>query len=210
MKNLIPILLAMLALPALAALRDMTFVAFDVETTGFSPDTERVIEIGAAKYRNGAIVDSTHWLVNPGLPIRNSHAHGITDADVQGHPRFSDTYKAFTNFVGDGILIAHNASFDVRFLSAEIKRNQLAPIPNPAINSLTLFRRWYPGLPSHKLEDLATQLDVPVAVAHRAEDDSRTLLLILDRTLASRPTTTFAEMKAAANGTYHFDGSRTP
>jgi DNA polymerase III epsilon subunit family exonuclease len=210
MKKLIPAILCMLVIAVYADVSDLVFVAFDVESTGFGPDQDRIIEIGAAKYRDGKTVESTHWLINPGIPIKNSFVHGITEEDVAGHPGFADTYKAFRAFAGDSILIAHNASFDVRFMAAEIKRNGLEPMPNPTINSLALFRRWYPAAPSHKLGELAAHLDLPVAAEHRAQDDSETLLRILDHGLKSMPNITLAELKTAANGTYHFDGSRQP
>ena len=201
--------LALLAVTsAPAALSNTTFVAFDTETTGFSPETERIIEIGAVKYRNGEILDSKNWLVNPGIPIPNAQVHGITDDDVKGQPGFAETYPAFTNFVGDAVLIAHNASFDVRFMAAEIRRNGLEPLPNPTINSLTLFRRWYPDAPSHKLGELARHLDIGVATEHRALDDSKTLLLILNHGLEKYPGTTWDSLKQTAKGTYYFDGTR--
>ncbi|MDF7806016.1 3'-5' exonuclease [Pontiellaceae bacterium B12219] len=210
MKILIYSLILLAGSPAFAVLSNITFVAFDVETTGFSPAYERIIEIGAVKYRNGKIIDSTHWLVNPGRPIFNSEIHGITDEQVIGHPGFADTYRAFSAFAGDSVLIAHNASFDVRFMAAEIERNGLIPLPNPTINSLTLFRRWFPDAESHRLGPLAEQLRIPVNVEHRAEDDSKTLLLILDRGLKARPDLTLAQMAETANGTYCFDGTRKP
>ena len=210
MKNLIPAILILLAPAAFAtSLAETTFVAFDVETTGFSPANERIIEIGAVKYRNGKIVESTHWLIQPGIPINNSSVHHITDETVAGHPRFADTYKAFVNFAGDSVLIAHNASFDVRFMQAEIERNHLEPLPNPVINSLALFRKWYPEAPSHKLGALAEQFDLPTGNQHRAEDDAETLLRILRHGMEARPNLTLQQIKADANGFYHFDGSRT-
>ena len=211
MKNLIPAIPVLIAATVSAMpLSEATFVAFDVETTGFSPDTGRIIEIGAVKFKDGKIVKSTHWLVNPGIPIPNSFVHGIADADVAGHPGFAVTYKAFCDFAGDSVLLAHNASFDVRFLAAEIERNGLEPIPNPTLNSLALFRRWYPDAPSHKLAELAGHLDLPVAAEHRAQDDSETLIRILRHGLERKRATTLEKMKTDANGTYHFDGSRKP
>ncbi len=210
MKNLIPAILILLAPAAFAApLAETTFVAFDVETTGFSPANERIIEIGAVKYRNGKIVESTHWLIQPGIPINNSSVHHITDKTVAGHPRFADTYKAFVAFAGDSVLIAHNASFDVRFMQAEIERNHLEPLPNPVIDSLALFRKWYPNAPSHKLGELANQLGLSTGNRHRAEDDAETLLRILCHGMQQRPNLTLQQIKADANGFYHFDGSRT-
>ena len=209
MKKLIFAILTLLA-PALfaAPLAEITFVAFDTETTGFSPANERIIEIGAVKYRGGKIVASSHWLINPGIPIQNSFVHHITDEMVAGHPPFADTYKAFIRFVGDSVLLAHNASFDVRFMQAEIERNQLEPLSNPVVDSLALFRKWYPDAPSHKLAALAKQLALPTGSAHRAEDDSRTLLLILDQWLSQHPALTLEQLRTEANGFYYFDGSR--
>lgn len=208
MKKLIFTLWVLQAAIIHADISALTFVAFDVETTGFSPANERIIEIGAVKYTDGKMVDATHWLINPGRSIRNSHVHGITDEQIIGYPGFADTYKAFKDFVGDAVLIAHNASFDVRFMAAEIQRNDLAALPNPTINSLTLFRRWFPEAESHKLGALAEYLKIPVAVEHRAEDDSATLLKILDQGLKARTEITLAEIAATANGTYYFDGTR--
>ena len=209
MKKLIPILLTLLTLAASATdLALITFVAFDTETTGFSPEADRIIEIGAVKYRSGKILEATHWLINPNTAINNTFVHGIDNEHVIGHPGFPDTYKAFCSFVGDSVLIAHNASFDVRFMAAEIQRNKLTPLPNPTLNSLTLFRRWYPAASSHKLGELAAYLNIPVAAAHRAQDDSETLLKIFAHGLQTRPTFTLEQIKTTANGTYHFDGSR--
>lgn len=209
MKNLIPAILILLATAAFAApLAETTFVAFDVETTGFSPASERIIEIGAVKYRNGKIVESTHWLIQPGIPISNSFVHRITNETVAGHPRFADTYKAFVTFAGGSVLIAHNASFDVRFMQSEIERNHLVPLPNPVVDSLALFRKWYPEAPSHKLGELAGHLGLPTGNRHRAEDDAATLLRILRLGMEARPNLTLKQIKADANGVYHFDGSR--
>ncbi len=209
MKKLIFAILILLA-PALFAtpLAGTTFVAFDTETTGFSPTSERIIEMGAVKYRDGKVIASAHWLIHPGIPINNSSVHHITDEMVSGHPPFVDTYKAFVRFVGDSVLLAHNASFDVRFMQAEIERNHLEPLPNPVIDSLALFRKWYPAAPSHKLGALAEQLGIPTGSQHRAEDDSRTLLLIFDRGLKQHPDLTFEQLRAEAHGFYFFDGRR--
>jgi DNA polymerase III epsilon subunit family exonuclease len=208
MKKLIFPILILLA-PALFAdsLAEITFVAFDTETTGFSPANERIIEIGAVKYRGGRVIESAHWLINPGVPIKNSFVHNITDEMVAGHPPFADSYKAFVRFVGDSVLLAHNASFDVRFMRAEIERNQLKPLPNPVLDSLALFRKWYPDAPSHKLGMLAKWLGIPVGSEHRAEDDARTLLLIFNRWIAQHPDLTLEQLRRTGHGVYSFGES---
>jgi DNA polymerase III epsilon subunit family exonuclease len=208
MKKFIYTILILLSAATHASVSNVVFVAFDVETTGFSPDSDRIIEIGAVKSMNGEILETAQWLVNPGIPIRNFDVHGITDEKVADCPVFAEAYREFKAFVGDAVLIAHNASFDVRFMTAEIKRNELNPIPNPTINSLTLFRRWYPKAPSHKLGELAAELEIPVAAEHRARDDAETLLNILVHGLKLHPEATLEQIKETTNGTYHFDGSR--
>jgi DNA polymerase-3 subunit alpha (Gram-positive type) len=209
MKKLIPAILSLFVRFAAAApLSATVFVAFDVETTGFSPANERIIEIGAVKYRDGKIIDSAQWLINPGRPIRNTHVHQISDEMVAESPAFPAAYRAFAGFAGTSVLLAHNASFDVRFMKAEIERNQLNALPNPVINTLALYRSWYPEAPSHKLSSLAEHLQLPADGRHRAESDAKTLIQVLRHGLAARSGLTLQQMQTEANGVYYFDGSR--
>ena len=207
-KPLFAILLLLPGVLPAVPVQETTFVAFDTETTGFSPAKDRIIEIGAVKFRDGKIVASAHWLIDPGMPIRNSFVHHITDEMVAGHPPFADTYKAFARFVGDSVLLAHNAPFDVRFMRAEIERNHLEPLSNPVIDSLALFRKWYPDAPSHKLGAIAGMLNLPTGNQHRAEDDARTLLLVFGRWLETHPNATLEQLRADGKGFIYFDGSR--
>ncbi len=209
MKKLIFIILILLA-PTVYGNQtaEPSFVAFDVETTGLSPKNDRIIEIGYARYMNGKIVESGSCLINPGRPINNAHIHGITNEMVADKPDFTKAYTMFTQFIGDSVLIAHNASFDVRFMKAEIERNQLEPVNNPVINSLTLFRHWYPNASSHKLAALTNSIGLPQTRQHRAQDDSITLLHILHHGIKARPNLTLQQIQTEANGFYYFDGSR--
>jgi DNA polymerase-3 subunit alpha (Gram-positive type) len=209
MKKLFSFILILLAPGVYAAQTAVAeFVAFDVETTGLSPAKERIIEIGYARYKDGAIMESGSCLINPGIRINNAHIHGITNEMVADQPGFTEAYAEFSRFVGDSVLIAHNASFDVRFMRAEIERNNLAPVDNPVINSLSLFRRWYPDAPSHKLSRLSADLDLPPATQHRAQDDAATLIHVLQHGIKARPDLTLQQIQTEANGFYYFDGSR--
>ena len=189
-------------------LSQVSFVAFDTETTGLSPQKNRIIEIGAVKFQAGKIIDSTHWLIQPEYPVKNSHIHHITNAMLTNAPAFPVAYEAFKDFVGDSVLIAHNASFDVRFMRAEIRRNHLDPLPNPVVDSLALFRYWYPDASSHKLGALAKEMNIPTKKLHRAEEDSRILLCILQKGIRTHPKTTLEDLRPTLHGFYYFDGSR--
>ncbi len=170
-------------------LSSLTIIAFDTETTGLSPTRGHIIELGAVKYQDGKIVAEKNWLINPGEPIPASATavHHITDEMVKDKPRFDAVYPEFKNFVGDGVLMAHNAPFDIRFMREEIKRIPGEPLPeNKVLDSLRLFRHWMPGLSSYQLADLARHVGLEEGQFHRATDDARFTVQILDRVLAKK------------------------
>lgn len=155
-------------------LKDVTLVIFDVETTGFSAEKDRVVELGAVKFRNGVILATTNWLIHPGraIPKRVTKVHGITDEMVKDKPAFTDVYPEFLAFIGDALLVAHNARFDVDFVRAEINRAGL-PLPsNAVIDSLKLFRRWYPESTSHKISVLTDYIGLSATGLHRGNVDA--------------------------------------
>lgn len=207
-RSLVPILflLAVLLNIADAAPRvaDVTFVAFDVETTGLSAANERIIEIGAVKYKDGNVIKSTSWLINPGRPIRNSFVHGITDKMVAGHPTFAEIYPAFEQFSEGCVLMAHNAQFDIRFMREELLRNNKRLPDAPVINSLSLFRTWFPDAPSHSLGKLGYYLSLPETGFHRAENDAEYILRIMNEGLKKRPGMTLKQLKDDAKGYLYF------
>ena len=155
---------------------NITFVVFDTETTGFSPVKDRLVEIGAVKIRNGEVLGEKTWLINPQryIPYYVQEVHHITPEMVKDQPTFKEIYGEFLEFIDGCVLMAHNAPFDVRFMTAEILRNDL-PLPkNAVLDSLTLFKRWHPDLPSHTVSSLVELFDIDTEglQAHRATDDS--------------------------------------
>ena len=182
-------------------LRSTTFVAFDVETTGLKASRDRVIEIGAVKLRGGKIIARQAWLINPQQPIpaATTRVHGITDKDVVDAPLFKDVYQEFVAFVAGTILVAHNASFDVRFMSHEAERNALRFPPEAVLDNLRLARRWYPELESHRLKVVADHLKIKPGRYHRALDDSEALARIFTIGLEQMPSSsTLSNLLATA------------
>lgn len=168
---------------------NVTFVAFDLETTGLSPANDRIVEIGAVKFRNGKVIDQKSWLVNPGrsIPWLVQQVHGITDEMVKDAPDFATVYREFSDFIEGSVLMAHNARFDASFLAAEIQRAGF-PLPqNKVIDTLKLFRRWFPEAPSYTLSDIVEYTAINPGVFHRALEDSAYLFFIFQKGLAERP-----------------------
>lgn len=190
------------------ALTNVTFVAFDLETTGFSPDDDRIVEIGAVKFRNGEMVASTNWLVNPGRPVpfQAFRVHNISDDALKDQPPFEDVYPKFAAFIDGCVVMAHNARFDVSFISESLKRLDMDPPNNTVIDSLPVFRRWFPDATSHSLEGLAFHLNLRGDGFHRATADSAYIFLILKKGLRTRELRTLGELEkeAGSAGTLRF------
>ena len=155
------------------------FIVFDLETTGLSPKNgDLVIEIGAVAIENGRLTDEFQSLIKIDKPIpwRARRVHGISNKMLADQPPASRIFPEFHSFIAQNPLIAHNATFDLRFLSHEFSRVGLT-LENPHHCTLKLSRRHYPHLRSHKLENLAQHLLGPVATKnlhlHRALDDAR-------------------------------------
>jgi DNA polymerase III epsilon subunit family exonuclease len=181
---------------------DLTFVVFDTETTGFSFEKDRIVEIGAVKIRNGQIIEERDWLIHPqrSIPKRVTNVHGITDAMVKDKPHFADVYAEFQTFVGDAILIAHNARFDIGMVRAEVERSGLTQPSNVVIDSLKLFRTWYPEATSHKLGQLAAYVGITGEGFHRGDADSRFAAMILFDGLTRHPKCDNLRKLLAASG----------
>lgn len=149
------------------------FVVFDLETTGLSAEHNHIIEIGAVKVKNGKIYDSFSTFVRPpfGIPSRITELTGITEAMVADAPPEDQAVEAFLEFIGDAVLVAHNASFDVGFLSMAMKRLRRR-FDFCYLDTVELSRKLYPELPNHRLSTIAKYLNVKLVNHHRAVDDA--------------------------------------
>lgn len=163
-------------------IKNVTFVAFDTETTGLSPYRERVIEIGAIKYQNGKVLETKEWLIKPDKPIhpRAQDVHNISMEMLKDSPTFSEMYPEFMAFIEGTVLLAHNARFDLDFMREEMLRNNLELPRNPVVDSLRLFRTWFPEAPSHSMERLTEFLGVKGITYHRALADSAYIMDIMN------------------------------
>jgi DNA polymerase-3 subunit epsilon len=153
-----------------------TRLAFiDFETTGLSPESgDRIIEVGIAILSGGRIVDRYQSFINPQarIPAVVSSLTGINDSMVRTAPRAAQVMPEIVNFVGDLPLVAHNASFDKRFMESELRRIGHRST-NEFICSLRVARRVYPGAPNHKLATLVRLAGVqPAEQYHRALGDA--------------------------------------
>ena len=155
------------------------FIFFDIETTGLSALNCEITEIGAVKMKNGEVLDKFNMLVNPGVPIPAEIVRltGITDEMVKNEPPISEVLPKFLDFIGDGVLVAHNASFDAGFISQAAHRLGL-PFPNPYLDTVAMSRYVNPELQKHKLDILADYFHLGDFNHHRASDDAEMLAAI--------------------------------
>lgn len=165
---------------------DATFVVTDTETTGTKAEKHRVIEVGAVKVEDGQIVDRFQQLVNPqrSIPGRITKLTGITTGMVFDAPTIDDVLPGYLDFLGDGILTAHNLSFDKGFLDAELERMGKEPLPNETLCTVRLARRLLPGLDSKGLSRLVQFYDISVDGRHRALGDAEATGHVLMRLLS--------------------------
>jgi DNA polymerase III subunit alpha, Gram-positive type len=182
---------------------EVVFVAFDTETTGFSPAHDRIVEIGAVKFKGGNVLERRSWLVNPGraIPYWAERVHGIRDEMVADQPPYEQVHPAFLAFIDGAVLLAHNARFDLAFIGAEARRRGL-PLPeNPVLDTLPLFRTWFPGAESYALEGLVQFLATEEGTFHRAEGDAMHIVSLVQEGLSRHPeVTTLRDLERAAGG----------
>ncbi len=155
---------------------ETTIVAVDVETTGFVEASDSIVEYGALRLLNGREIDRFQMLVDPGHPIGNvpPRVSGITQDMIDGQPGAEEGLNRFLEYLGDDVIMAHNARFDVGFIRATMKRCGRTMIGNPIIDTVALSRKAFPKLESHALPYLVGVLNLQAKQAHRAMSDVET------------------------------------
>ncbi len=152
---------------------DAAYVVFDIETTGFSPVTNRIIEIGAVKVESGQITDRFSAFVNPQVPIpfEIEKLTGISDSMVIDADTIEVVLPRFLEFVGDAALVAHNAGFDVGFIKENAKRQNI-PVDFTYVDTVGIARTLLTGQAKYTLDAVAKTLKISLENHHRAVDDA--------------------------------------
>lgn len=158
---------------------DGTFICFDLETTGLSASRDKITEIGAVKVVNGEITDTFSTFANPEMPIpkKITELTGITDEMVKDAPSQSDAVKAFLEFAGDNVLVAHNAPFDTGFIRKACE-NMGVDYNYTSIDTVAIARAILPDIKNVKLNTIAKYLRLGDFNHHRATDDAQMLAQI--------------------------------
>ena len=162
------------------SIEDATFCVLDLETTGFSFRTEKITEIGIMKVKNGEVIDEFACFVNPEKPIpqRVVEVTNITDDMVKDAETIDKVFPKMMEFIGNSILVAHNADFDIGFLKYNAKELGFT-LNNTYMDTLRLAKELFPDYKKYKLGFIAENLGIKVEVAHRALDDVDTTVKVL-------------------------------
>jgi ATP-dependent DNA helicase DinG len=160
-----------------------TVLAFDVETTGLDASQDEILEIGMVRMENGELCQRLEQLCKPSVPIPDfvTQLTGIRQADCENQPVVNEIIPDVAEFLKEGWILAHNASFDFGFLAAAYRRYDpdLAPVsPSRILDTLELSRLLLPWLPNHQLGTIAQFLEIPVIPTHRALADAEATILI--------------------------------
>lgn len=149
------------------------YVVFDLETTGFDPQYDDILEIAAIRIKDEKEVAKFSTLVNPGHPIDEfiTELTGITDDMVQAAPFIDTVLPQFLAFVGDSVLVGHNVGFDIRFIYDLCEWAKLPPLSNNYVDTMRLSRNLFKEERRHRLCDLVKRFGVAASVSHRALAD---------------------------------------
>lgn len=180
-----------------------TCVAFDIETTGFSPTEDRIIEISGVKYKEGRQVEQFSEFVNPQMPIpfRIERLTGISDSMVEKADTIKPVLTRFLDFCGDSILVAHNAQFDMSFIRENSKTLLDRNIDNTVVDTVALSRALLVSLGKFSLDNVAKHLKIKLENHHRAIDDAvccGKIMLALFKRLEARGITNLDDINDVA------------
>ncbi|WP_274651508.1 PolC-type DNA polymerase III [Paenibacillus humicola] len=155
-------------------LQTAEYVVFDIETTGLSVINSKIIELAGVKMREGKEIGRFSTFIDPHeeIPYHIQQLTNITNEMVKGAPELEPKLREFVEFVGDAVLVAHNARFDMGFIQAACKAHGMPELPNPVLDTLELARFLFPQLKNHRLNTLADKYKISLENHHRAIDDS--------------------------------------
>lgn len=156
-------------------LNSLEFCVIDLETTGGNPETEKIIEVGMVKIENRKITEERSFLVNPHKEIPDfvQKLTGIRKADVEHAPRIEEVIDEIVEFIGKGILVAHNTSFDIPFLNGVLKNLQRPTLDNKVICTNIMTKYLIPDIMSSNLQYMSQIFNISHSNAHRAIEDAR-------------------------------------
>jgi DNA polymerase-3 subunit epsilon len=154
--------------------------AFDVETTGLIPGVDRIVELGAVLFQGENVLATFDQLVDPGIPMppEAQRINGISDCMLQGMPDIASALPPFLALLSRGTPVAHNAVFDVGFLSTDILAAGIEAPESPVLDTRVLALRAFPGRFSYSLANLVRDLGLEVRGAHRALADAHACRLL--------------------------------
>lgn len=160
-------------------------VVIDVETTGLSPKDSRIIEIAAVAVLGGEVQDTFHSLIDPQCPLPRhiQRLTGIRQSDLDHAPAAGEVIPAFLEFLGEGIFVAHNVTFDWNMVYGELDRLERPGLTNSKLCTVRLARRLLPKLPSKSLGQLIRFYRLDTCGLHRALNDAHMTAAILERLL---------------------------
>jgi len=166
---------------------EAVFTVIDLETTGFNPEKDYIIEIAAIKFQGNVEIGRFWKLVKPDTEFIPSHITrltGITNAMVIDQPRIKEILPEFLKFIDDSIIVAHNVKFDISFLNYNARIYTGKSIKNPSICTDNLARRILPDIDSKSLEHIAYHFNIPYKQKHRALSDAEVTMKIFEKMLS--------------------------
>tara|TARA_Y100000588_G_scaffold268656_1_gene283903 strand:- start:4138 stop:4716 length:579 start_codon:yes stop_codon:yes gene_type:complete len=165
-------------------------LGFDLETTGFDPRSDRIVQFALVGSDADGSHLNTHSLVDPGIaiPIESTRVHGIEDGDVRGAGSFGDHIDSISRLIEGSVIVGHNVlAFDWRFMEVECSRiGRDVPEPLAIVDTLVIARRF--GVPGrHKLGVLCERYGIRLERSHRADADAGATLLLLWKLMGAYP-----------------------
>jgi len=156
------------------SLDEASYVVLDMETTGLDVSRSEIMEMGAVKIKNGRETEVFHTLIKPrrGISKASKKITGITEEMLEGQPTIEEVLPRFLEFLGDAVIVAHNANFDYRFLRYWSEKALDKKLENPYIDTLSLARALL-SMSSYSLDKVATKLKIGAFTHHRAMEDAR-------------------------------------